>query len=478
MDETAPSEILGSVASPVNALTLHRDSPSQVFEDSFEIPRSPYETRTAEEAFYQDWSFELFESSGEDPDLTASITGFGTPLLGRTTLHDTLQRSFDETEDCEDLARVDISPILDLHSERLAESHLSVSIATRYVTEYFMSAHPMWPFLHHKQWENWWASCTNQAKDSSTSISAPFFVDMVLAIGGLLLHSSNPSPDHANTSNSCYNRAIRRYNSQAFETVSPVLRTQAALLLTLHAMHLGTVPDLFTHAARAIDNQSLSAMVHHQSKDQMQTAMQHGLTDIIRKMALRTCIVIDILISNTMDHNVRFEDTSIEGEDFPQDDESVASEELRLSLPLNCGFLSPSPAEIALEEHMFRLRRIQYRILRITRKLEYQALEEGHIVPNLWRSAPKYDLDLWMQDINGFSASPERQMRFKSAAWMFKLANYTIISLFPNPELAVRGGDSKHLVGAACSVLATFRKLRVKDHVTCYTWTAVSLFHS
>ncbi|KAF4872502.1 hypothetical protein CGCSCA1_v008329 [Colletotrichum siamense] len=154
-------------------------------------------------------------------------------------------------------------------------------------------------------------------------------------------------------------------------------------------------------------------------------------------------------------------------------DGSVSSEELRLGNPFEFNSAAPSPADVALEEHIFQLRRIQYRILKITRKLEHDAQREGHPVPNLWRSWPRHDLDRWIHDIDSLSDSAERQRKFQSSAWLQKLANYTAISLFPNPYLAIRGGDSKHLVTAACSVLVSFRRFRVRDHTTCYTWTAL-----
>lgn len=148
------------------------------------------------------------------------------------------------------------------------------------------------------------------------------------------------------------------------------------------------------------------------------------------------------------------------------------SEELRL--PLLSQAVNPSPADIALEQHMFKLRKIQHRIIRLTQQLEYRANIESHPVPNLWRSYPRYDLENWISEVEILAARSRNQSPFKSVEWLLKLANYAIISLFPNPYLAVRGGDSRYLGAAAVAVLSTFRKLRVKDKTTCFTWTAVS----
>lgn len=124
---------------------------------------------------------------------------------------------------------------------------------------------------------------------------------------------------------------------------------------------------------------------------------------------------------------------------------------------------------------MFQLRRIQYRILKMVQKLENKAMRENHPVPNLWRSQIRHHIERWINDILVFSDQDGTLDRFKSQTWLLKLANYATISLFPNPHLAVRSGDARHLVAAACQVLVTFRRFRIKEHLSCYTWTAVRL---
>ncbi|KAH6962155.1 hypothetical protein BKA56DRAFT_598405 [Ilyonectria sp. MPI-CAGE-AT-0026] len=428
----------------------------------------------------QDWLFNPFEDA---EDALGRSPGDGRSVIWPASMHQLdspsqhrVVEQEDEDEDVEDIA---VDPqlgapasIINTASTRVAESYLSLSVASRYASEYFTSAHPMWPFLHHKQWDEWWTYWTGPTRADKTSDWRAFFVEMVLSVGGLLVHSATPSPDHMSLSKAAYQRAMTRYNAYPIQEGSPTLKTQSSLLLTVHAMHLDSVGELFDRASEAIKNCALSDLAYHRSKMKRLTSGGSDLEDVIHKMTLRTCVVIDILLSNSMDHAVCFNSSSVQDDDFEDyDDQSISSEELRLSYP-NSG-VTPSPTDIALEEHMFRLRRIQYRILRITQRLEYKASTEDHPVPNLWRSRPKHDLDQWIHGISALRITPERQKRFLSEAWLLKLANYTVISLFPNPSLAVRGGDSRHLVAAACSVLITFRRLRVKDDTTCYTWTAL-----
>ncbi|VUC38191.1 unnamed protein product [Clonostachys rosea] len=353
----------------------------------------------------------------------------------------------DSVDDFEEAEAADQSGLqLDMTSEHLSKSYTSQAVASRYVGEYFTSAHPMWPFLHQRQWNSWWKSWIGAMGDETSLGWKAFFVDM-----------------------SAYQRAMGKYPSLMTQDETAALKTQSSLLLTVHAMHLDSVGELFQRASEAIRNCSLSKKANRASKT---TGRGSDMEEIIHKMTLRTCVVIDILLSNSMNHKVCFDNDDVQDENLEEyENSSISSEEAQSMFFYNNASLSP--LDVALEEHMFWLRRIQYRILRTTNKLERESMMNGNPTPNLWRSRPRHDLERWTQGITGLHTSLDRQRRFLSLEWLRKLANYTVISLFPNPLLAVRSGDSRHLVAAACSVLITFRRLRVKDQTTCHTWTAL-----
>ncbi|KAF4886545.1 Positive regulator of purine utilization [Colletotrichum fructicola] len=456
---------------PLNMLSRLSDGPLDVAG-----PASPTDPPGAGPVATPDWVLGTFDEA-IDFDLAAlsgrDISPLTNPPRDRMTDQSQSEPTTFEADDIQDMEPGAPSLQLAIQEERLTESYLPLSVAGRYVKEYFTSAHPMWPFLHRQQWEDWWKYWSGPARQMNSPGSQTFFVDMVLSIGALLVHGSTPSSEHLDLSRASFQRAMAKYRSYEIQESSPILRTQSSLLLTVHAMHLDSVRDLFDCASESVKNCALSDLSYQRSRRKAPSTQQHGIDDVVQKMVTRTCLVIDIIISNTMEHSLCSENSLMDDDNMSELDGSVSSEELRLGNPFEFNSAAPSPADVALEEHIFQLRRIQYRILKITRRLEHDAQREGHPVPNLWRSWPRHDLDRWIHDIDSLSDSAERQRKFQSSAWLQKLANYTAISLFPNPYLAIRGGDSKHLVTAACSVLVSFRRFRVRDHTTCYTWTAL-----
>lgn len=66
-----------------------------------------------------------------------------------------------------------------LSSSTLAGRHLSISIGSKYVSEYFRNAHPMWPFLHKTQWDDCWRHWESPVGGHTRAAWMYFFADMV-----------------------------------------------------------------------------------------------------------------------------------------------------------------------------------------------------------------------------------------------------------------------------------------------------------
>ncbi|ETS78703.1 hypothetical protein PFICI_08556 [Pestalotiopsis fici W106-1] len=347
----------------------------------------------------------------------------------------------------------------DIMSSMLSNRHLSITIGSSYASEYFRNAHPMWPFLHQKQWDDCWRRWESPIGYNTGAAWMDFFADMVLSIGALLAQNSDPAPEHLESFKHLKDRALQKYESHERSGWSALLRTQSSLLLTIQAMHMDSVGTMCDRASEAIKQCTITKL--QRQSNQMPYNTPNDIQDEIQRQATRCCYTIDVLISSSTDQMVtadRFLDEDLLDDDSTPGDASSPETTMR---------------RLNHEDHMFQLRRIQYRILKLVQKLEKQAHRDHHPVPNLWRSQIRHRLDRWVDDIVMFSGSERTLDRFKSQTWLLKLANYATISLFPNPHLAVRSGDARHLVTAACQVLVTFRRFRVREHLSCYTWTAL-----
>lgn len=62
--------------------------------------------------------------------------------------------------------------------------------------------------------------------------------------------------------------------------------------------------------------------------------------------------------------------------------------------------------------------------------------------------------------------------------WMSHLYDYALIDLLHAPRHSLTVEDLQELLSAACRGLKTFVACREEKHITCYTLTAVSSYHS
>lgn len=70
-------------------------------------------------------------------------------------------------------------------SSTLAGRHLSISIGSKYVSEYFRNAHPMWPFLHKTQWDDCWRHWESPVGGDTRAAWRYFFADMVCIMASM-----------------------------------------------------------------------------------------------------------------------------------------------------------------------------------------------------------------------------------------------------------------------------------------------------
>lgn len=104
-----------------------------------------------------------------------SMNGFVDPALGSTSAQSLLVTDGDGY----------IEPLIERPgglSSTLARRHLSISIGSSYASEYFLNAHPMWPFLHEQQWNDCWRRWESPVGGSTRAAWTDFFADMVCTV--------------------------------------------------------------------------------------------------------------------------------------------------------------------------------------------------------------------------------------------------------------------------------------------------------
>lgn len=110
-------------------------------------------------------------------DMTVdSLNGFVDPALDSAEAHGVLVVST-EQEDAETPSALLERP--SISSSVLSSRHLSITVGSSYASEYFRNAHPMWPFLHERQWDDCWHRWESPVGYSTGAIWMDFFADMV-----------------------------------------------------------------------------------------------------------------------------------------------------------------------------------------------------------------------------------------------------------------------------------------------------------
>lgn len=131
------------------------------------------------------------------------------------------------------------------------------------------------------------------------------------AVQGDNTHQSYPSKC-SNSLQLLHDRAMRRYDSYSRQSWPALQRTQSALLLTVQAMHLDSVKTLVDRASEAMMNCTTCKLCRNARK-----ARQGSCQDVeeeISKQTVRSCYIIDILISCSTNQGVSITDQVVEDE--------------------------------------------------------------------------------------------------------------------------------------------------------------------
>lgn len=104
-----------------------------------------------------------------------------------------------------------------------------------YAYTYFRHAQPQWSFLDEKTWRmsyRAWTTGSNRLEEAQI-----FILQLVLAIGAVLSSSYRQDCPHLIHASRFYEAAIQRYLGSIPQHRSPLMRTQASLLMLIYSWH-------------------------------------------------------------------------------------------------------------------------------------------------------------------------------------------------------------------------------------------------
>jgi hypothetical protein len=105
---------------------------------------------------------------------------------------------------------------------------------------------------------------------------------------------------------------MRRYDSYTRQIWPALQRTQSALLLTVQAMHLDSVKTLRDRASEAMVNCTMCKLYRNAKK--AREGSYEDVEEEISKQTVRSCYIIDILISCSTNQGVSITDQVVEDE--------------------------------------------------------------------------------------------------------------------------------------------------------------------
>jgi len=133
------------------------------------------------------------------------------------------------------------------------------------------------------------------------------------------------------------------------------------------------------------------------------------------------------------------------------------------------------PSSISVDSafhHLFRLRKIQADIRRHWEQMGENTQLSGSD-NDQWRTAVKFRLDDWRQDIPLF-ANRSAAFGYLQPSWMEKLYDYTVVLLMQEKRSSLSVNDVQVILAAVTEVCLSFRQFQEEGQVMCYTWSAVS----
>ncbi|ETS73443.1 hypothetical protein PFICI_15048 [Pestalotiopsis fici W106-1] len=355
-------------------------------------------------------------------------------------------------------SRSDVSP-LDSHMHMTTppandegnnqNSGQHLPVRERDLHNYLEYVHPNWSLLEEDDLSEWFAAHVKQRITEKDHYKS-FFVLLACAIGALYsTPSEGASPQHER-SQALRKEAVSRHLQHATSR-SPTMRTQAYLLIVIHALHCPTPFELHDITNEAI-LEVTSALCNHTSGLAMSPEMDESSGT--HRFVLLPCFsayqIIASLWSRPFPSLVASMDRKIEEQGF---------------------WLTYGIEQLdAATEHVFSVRVIQSKIQRLWSPSQGQGSQECHRIAGVRGIAT--ELMQWRAMIPLVSNHAHKSTNSHPLA-MLKLYDLCIFNLYQNESHVPDREETLALLFAASESIRCFRRIQLHRPQVYYTWSGL-----
>ncbi|KAF5009776.1 hypothetical protein FDECE_4049 [Fusarium decemcellulare] len=319
-----------------------------------------------------------------------------------------------------------------------------------YAHVYFCHIQPQWSFLDEEAWNRQFDAWNTSA--SKLEGAQLFILHLVLAIGALLSSSYRHDCPHLTHAQKLHKSAVRHHLLAVNQHPDPLIRTQAFLLILIHAFHDSSHDAVQSSIMVALMN---CGNLMGQDDSQVLGGDRYSSYNLLRKQCIMSCHIVNEVISSAWTFDQPFM--------FEMLDEEIFG---------NVSKMVIDPGQAGFYEHLFQLRRIQSKIRHSNKKL--QRLDPSDPFRERCRMRLKQELQDWKESVQSFvSASPPDNVVYHEPGSLFKLYDYGISILMQERPSMMGVEDIGQLVECCSEACRTFRSSQQANSVIYWTWTAL-----
>ncbi|KAF6813221.1 binuclear zinc transcription factor [Colletotrichum sojae] len=318
-----------------------------------------------------------------------------------------------------------------------------------YAHTYFRHVQPQWLFVDEEAWRKSYATWKKTPREVLPSHK--FLIQLLLAVGALVGSSFRADCPHLLHASKTYEDAIQSHVCQVTGNPSPLLRTQASLLMLLYALHGPSVDPISDTVLLVLMNSSnlVNEVQHTPSQDLCQDFEQ------TRMLTLMSSHVLNELVASAWNCPPTFM--------FDVLDETIYK--YATEIP-------PAKSETGFHGHLFQLRCIQSRIRHFNKKL--QKLDAADPFRETCRFRLKDELSAWKQRIEPLTnSSPKDDLVYHEPGSLSKLYDYSLSILMQERPCMTGAEEVGYLVECCSEACCTFQWYQENNSVIYRTWTAL-----